>query len=80
MDLITTDIVIVGAGGAGLRAAIAVAEGGAAGVVKDDDSVDKHFATPLPAAIGCATRTRPRARTILRSDHIFATCSSISKR
>ena len=67
MDLITTDVVIVGAGGAGLRAAIAVAEanpdlgvallskvypmrshtvaaeGGAAGVTKDNDSLDNHF-------------------------------------
>jgi fumarate reductase flavoprotein subunit len=67
MDLVTTDIVIVGAGGAGLRAAIAVAEanpglgvallskvypmrshtvaaeGGAAGVTKDNDSLDNHF-------------------------------------
>ncbi len=67
MELITSDIVIVGAGGAGLRAAIAVAEaapqlkvaliskvypmrshtvaaeGGAAGVVKDDDSLENHF-------------------------------------
>ena len=67
MDVITTDIVIVGAGGAGLRAAIAVAEanpdlrvallskvypmrshtvaaeGGAAGVAKDNDSFDNHF-------------------------------------
>jgi succinate dehydrogenase flavoprotein subunit len=67
MDVISTDIVIVGAGGAGLRAAIAAAEadpslklallskvypmrshtvaaeGGAAGVVKDNDSLDNHF-------------------------------------
>jgi fumarate reductase flavoprotein subunit len=67
MDVISTDIVIVGAGGAGLRAAIAVAEenpdlkvallskvypmrshtvaaeGGAAGVVKDNDSFENHF-------------------------------------
>src|SRR5512133_4350088 len=67
MDLISTDIAIIGAGGAGLRAAIAVAEsdpsltlaliskvypmrshtvaaeGGAAGVIKDNDSVDDHF-------------------------------------
>jgi fumarate reductase flavoprotein subunit len=67
MDVIKTDIVIVGAGGAGLRAAIAVAEtdpnvnialiskvypmrshtcaaeGGAAGVAKDEDSFDNHF-------------------------------------
>ena len=67
MDVITTDIVIVGAGGAGLRAAIAVAEanpglgvallskvypmrshtvaaeGGAAGVALDSDSLDNHF-------------------------------------
>ncbi len=67
MEIITTDIVIVGAGGAGLRAAIAVAEenpnlrvallskvypmrshtvaaeGGAAGVAKDEDSFENHF-------------------------------------
>jgi len=67
MDMITTDVVIIGAGGAGLRAAIAIAEadpglsvallskvypmrshtvaaeGGAAGVAKDEDSFDNHF-------------------------------------
>ncbi|EPY03543.1 fumarate reductase (quinol) flavoprotein subunit [Magnetospirillum fulvum] len=67
MDVIVTDIAIVGAGGAGLRAAIEVAEqdpslkialiskvfpmrshtvaaeGGAAGVVKPNDSFDLHF-------------------------------------
>lgn len=67
MDLIATDVVIIGAGGAGLRAAIAVvetdpslkvalvskvypmrshtvaAEGGAAGVIKESDSLDYHF-------------------------------------
>src|SRR6266568_6520759 len=67
MDVISADIVIIGAGGAGLRAAIAVAEsdpslrlcllskvypmrshtvaaeGGAAGVIKDNDSLDYHF-------------------------------------
>ena len=67
MEMITTDIVIIGAGGAGLRAAIAVAEanpdlkvallskvypmrshtvaaeGGAAGVAKDNDSFENHF-------------------------------------
>lgn len=67
METIDTDIAIVGAGGAGLRAAIAVAEsnpslkialiskvypmrshtcaaeGGAAGVIKSDDSLDLHF-------------------------------------
>jgi fumarate reductase flavoprotein subunit len=67
MDAITTDVVIVGAGGAGLRAAIAVAEadpdlrvaliskvypmrshtvaaeGGAAAVIKDNDSLENHF-------------------------------------
>ena len=67
MELISTDIIIIGAGGAGLRAAIAVAEtdaslsvcllskvypmrshtvaaeGGAAGVIKDDDSLEYHF-------------------------------------
>src|SRR5215475_12669420 len=67
MELISTDIAIIGAGGAGLRAAIAVAEadpslnvcliskvypmrshtvaaeGGAAGVIKDNDSLEYHF-------------------------------------
>jgi fumarate reductase flavoprotein subunit len=67
MEMTTTDIVIVGAGGAGLRAAIAIAEtnpdlkiallskvypmrshtvaaeGGAAGVAKDEDSFENHF-------------------------------------
>ena len=67
MDIVQTDIAIIGAGGAGLRAAIAVAmeypdlnialiskvypmrshtvaaEGGAAGVVSKDDSLEKHF-------------------------------------
>ena len=67
MDVISTDVVIIGAGGAGLRAAIAAAEanpslaialvskvypmrshtvaaeGGAAGVIKDNDSLDYHF-------------------------------------
>ena len=67
MDVINTDVVIVGAGGAGLRAAIAVAEadpklnialvskvypmrshtcaaeGGAAGVLKENDSLEHHF-------------------------------------
>ena len=67
MDVIEIDVAIVGAGGAGLRAAIAVAEadpsltialiskvypmrshtvaaeGGAAGVIKDNDSLENHF-------------------------------------
>jgi fumarate reductase flavoprotein subunit len=67
METIQADIAIVGAGGAGLRAAIALAqadpklrvalvskvypmrshtcaaEGGAAGVIKADDSLDHHF-------------------------------------
>ena len=67
MEIFKTDVAIVGAGGAGLRAAIAAveadpslnvaliskvypmrshtvaAEGGAAGVVRDDDSLDFHF-------------------------------------
>ena len=67
MEVIKTDIAIIGAGGAGLRAAIAIAEhdpdlkvaliskvypmrshtvaaeGGAAGVIKDNDSLDNHF-------------------------------------
>jgi succinate dehydrogenase flavoprotein subunit len=79
MDLISSDVAIVGAGGAGLRAAIAVAEadpslsvcllskvypmrshtvaaeGGAAGVIKDDDNLDYHF---HGAATGCVIRTR----------------------
>ena len=67
MEIVNTDVAIVGAGGAGLRAAIALAqanpalrialiskvypmrshtcaaEGGAAGVIKSDDSFDMHF-------------------------------------
>jgi len=67
LDVFKCDVAIVGAGGAGLRAAIAVAEtdpslrvaliskvypmrshtvaaeGGAAGVIRDDDSLDYHF-------------------------------------
>ena len=67
LDIIKTDVAIVGAGGAGLRAAIAIAEqnpsldialiskvypmrshtvaaeGGAAGVARDDDSLENHF-------------------------------------
>ncbi|MHB1271544.1 MAG: fumarate reductase (quinol) flavoprotein subunit [Rhodanobacter sp.] len=67
MEIIDADVAIVGAGGAGLRAAIALAEtdpklrialiskvypmrshtcaaeGGAAGVIKPDDSLDMHF-------------------------------------
>jgi len=67
VDVIVTDVAIIGAGGAGLRAAIAAAEsdptldisliskvypmrshtvaaeGGAAGVIKDNDSLDNHF-------------------------------------
>ena len=67
METVRADIAIVGAGGAGLRAAIALAqtdpklrialiskvypmrshtcaaEGGAAGVIKPDDSLEHHF-------------------------------------
>lgn len=67
MQTIRTDVAIIGGGGAGLRAAIAVAhqdpsakialiskvypmrshtvaaEGGAAGVIRDDDSLENHF-------------------------------------
>jgi len=67
METVKTDVAIIGAGGAGLRAAIALgesapnlrialiskvypmrshtcaAEGGAAGVIKADDSLDLHF-------------------------------------
>ncbi|WP_434353989.1 fumarate reductase (quinol) flavoprotein subunit [Psychrobacter sp. HD31] len=67
IDMIETDVAIIGAGGAGLRAAIEIArkspstkialiskvypmrshtvaaEGGAAGVVREDDSLDNHF-------------------------------------
>src|SRR3989442_2024319 len=66
MDLVTWDVLVVGGGGAGLRAAIAVAEthprlrvaviskvypmrshtvsaeGGAAAVIKAEDSLDEH--------------------------------------
>ncbi|MDO4643574.1 MAG: fumarate reductase (quinol) flavoprotein subunit [Cardiobacteriaceae bacterium] len=67
MDIIQSDVAIIGAGGAGLRAAIEIArsapharvsliskvypmrshtvaaEGGSAGVVREDDSLDFHF-------------------------------------
>ena len=67
MEIISTDIAIIGAGGAGLRAAIAAAEsdpglkialiskvypmrshtvaaeGGAAGVIGKNDSLEHHF-------------------------------------
>ena len=67
METVSADVAIIGAGGAGLRAAIAIAqadpklrialvskvypmrshtcaaEGGAAGVIKADDSLDHHF-------------------------------------
>lgn len=67
MDIIQSDVAIIGAGGAGLRAAIEIArsapqakisliskvypmrshtvaaEGGSAGVVREDDSLDYHF-------------------------------------
>ncbi len=82
MYVIETDIAVVGAGGAGLRAAIAAteadpsltlsliskvypmrshtvaAEGGAAGVIKDNDSMDSISATPSPAETGSAIRMR----------------------
>ena len=74
MELIETDVAIVGAGGAGLRAAIAIveaepglrvaliskvypmrshtvaAEGGAAGVIKENDSLEDHFADTVSGA------------------------------
>ena len=77
MSVLHHDIVIVGAGGAGLRAAIEVAskypdkkialiskvypmrshtvaaEGGAAGVAKDEHDFDKHFTIRSRAETGC---------------------------
>jgi fumarate reductase flavoprotein subunit len=74
MEVIDTDIAVVGAGGAGLRAAIAVAEadpkinvmliskvypmrshtcaaeGGAAGVIKKDDTLEYHFMDTVAGA------------------------------
>ena len=74
MEVIETDVAIVGAGGAGLRAAIAIAEadpalrvaliskvypmrshtvaaeGGAAGVIKKNDSLENHFADTVSGA------------------------------
>jgi len=79
VDIIKTDVAIIGAGGTGLRAAIAIAEahpeleialiskvypmrshtvaaeGGAAGVVRDDDSLENHF--KFPVVTGCASKT-----------------------
>jgi fumarate reductase flavoprotein subunit len=67
MEVVKTDLVVIGAGGAGLRAAIAAveadpaldvsllskvlpmrshtvaAEGGSAGVIRDDDTLEHHF-------------------------------------
>ena len=67
MEVIKTDIVVIGGGGGGLRSAISIAEnapdlsiallskvypmrshtvaaeGGAAGVVRDDDRLEYHF-------------------------------------
>src|SRR5881398_748563 len=74
MDLLTHDILIVGGGGAGLRAAIAIgeenpnlsvgvvskvypmrshtvsAEGGAAAVIKPNDSFEAHFRDTVSGA------------------------------
>ena len=74
MDIVKADVAIVGAGGTGLRAAIAVAEqdptlnialiskvypmrshtvaaeGGAAGVIGEDDSLEKHFEDTVAGA------------------------------
>jgi fumarate reductase flavoprotein subunit len=67
VQIVQTDVVVIGGGGSGLRAAIAVsmrdpklsialvskvvpmrshtvaAEAGAAGVIRDDDTLDSHF-------------------------------------
>ena len=80
MDVVPADILVIGAGGAGLRAAISIAEtssslavsllskvypmrshtvaaeGGAAGVTKDNDSLDDHFITRLLAETGYPIR------------------------
>jgi succinate dehydrogenase/fumarate reductase flavoprotein subunit len=82
MEVSAHDVLLVGGGGAGLRAAIAVAEvnpqcdvamvskvypmrshtvsaeGGAAGVIKPDDSLDEHARDTISAAValrsGCS--------------------------
>ena len=78
------NIVVIGGGGAGLRAAIAIAEtnpllsvaivskvypmrshtvsaeGGAAAVAGEDDSLDEHAYDTVSGATGCATKMRSR--------------------
>ena len=81
-QVVRTDIVIVGGGGAGLRAAIAAhladpalriallskvvpmrshtvaAEGGSAGVIRDDDSLALHFDDTVAGGDWLCDRTR----------------------
>lgn len=80
MQTVNVDIAIVGAGGGGLRAAIAAAEanpnlkialvskvypmrshtvaaeGGAAAVIKEEDSYEKHFHDTVAGGTGCVNK------------------------
>ncbi|HEU5176435.1 MAG TPA: fumarate reductase (quinol) flavoprotein subunit [Burkholderiales bacterium] len=99
METISADVAIVGAGGAGLRAAIALAqadpalrialvskvypmrshtcaaEGGAAGVIKPDDSLERHFDDTVGGgdwlsdqdAVDCFVREAPKE--LLQLEH-----------
>src|SRR3989442_7629423 len=100
MDLVTWDVLVVGGGGAGLRAAIAVAEthprlrvaviskvypmrshtvsaeGGAAAVIKAEDSLDEHAYDTIsgsdwlgdPDAVEAFVREAPDG--MLRLEHL----------
>lgn len=99
MDIIKTDVAIIGAGGGGLRAAIAIAEahpeleialiskvypmrshtvaaeGGSAGVVRDDDSLENRCTVLSGAARAISIAARkpaPPAPTIATSVWIIS--------